>query len=69
MKYEEHTIDEVLPGNPALLKNPVRTKKQDQFFDNIEKYPFSISVKKCIHQSKVNKLLARVRRKLNAIGG
>lgn len=46
-EYSQYTLQDVLPGNPALLKNPVRTPKQDRFFDLLESHPFSYCVKKC----------------------
>lgn len=69
LEYENHTIEEVLPGNPALIKNPIRSKKQDQFFNNIEKYPFSISVKKCIRKNMIRRLISKVYRKIKYSGG
>ena len=42
------TIADVLPGNPALLNNPIKTSKQDKFFHYIYKMPFSKAVKKCV---------------------
>lgn len=31
--YKKQYLEDALPGNPALLKNPVRTEKQDRFFE------------------------------------
>ena len=47
-EYEEHKLQEVLPGNPALLKNPIKTNKQKLFFSLLKDYPFSYAVKQCI---------------------
>lgn len=59
---QEHQLTEVLPANPALQKNPVRTEKQDMFFELLEKHPFSECVKKCTKIKKTVKL----RRKMKA---
>lgn len=53
LSIKEFSIDDVIPGNPALLKNPIKTSKQDVFFDLLEKHPFSYCVKKCT-QSKLS---------------
>lgn len=53
---KSYKIEDVLPGNPALLKNPVRTKKQDKFFKLLENNTFSKSVYKCIKKSKITKI-------------
>lgn len=51
-----HTIDEVKAGNPALYKNPIRSNKQDKFFELLEKHPFSFCVKQCTKLSLFQKL-------------
>lgn len=58
-------MEDVLPGNPALLKNPVRTKKQDKFFKLIKKHSFSESVRKCIQPSKIRISWKRLKRPLH----
>ena len=54
--WKPHNIDEVLPGNPALLKNPTRTHKQDLFFKLLRDHPFSYCVNQCIKSSYASKL-------------
>jgi acetyltransferase-like isoleucine patch superfamily enzyme/coenzyme F420-reducing hydrogenase beta subunit len=51
MVVQRHTLDEVIEGNSALLENPVRTVKQDQFFKLLQRNPFSICVKKCTKEN------------------
>lgn len=53
--YQQHRLDEVLPGNPALLKNPARSKKQEQFFTLLESHPFSYCVKACTRVSGITR--------------
>ena len=68
----EHSIDDVLPGNPALLTNPVRTSKQDKFFELLEKHPFSYCVEACIKESKIKKIRTKIYnglRKIKHLGG
>lgn len=51
------TINDVLPGNFALLKNPPRNPKRDIFFENLETSGFSKSVLLCtenIHKEKLD---------------
>lgn len=50
-QYKEHMLEDVLPGNPALLKNPVRTAKQERFFKLLKNHSFSYCVDKCIKKS------------------
>lgn len=66
-EYEQYDINDVLPGNPALLRNPVRTAKQDKFFKLLEKHSFSYCVNECIKISKVNKFKSIVMRVLKKI--
>ena len=47
-EFEEHDLEEVLAGNSALLKNPIKISKQDNFFKLLINHPFSYSVKHCI---------------------
>lgn len=65
------TIDNVIPGNPALLHNPIRTSKQSKFFKLLKKNSFSFSVKKCIKESAfkrgVSKMKRLIRRPLHII--
>lgn len=49
--YERHTVPEVIEGNPALIKSPVRTAKQDQFYRMLKSHPFSCSVNRCIRKN------------------
>lgn len=68
----EHSIDDVLPGNPALLTNPVRTSKQDKFFELLEKHPFSYCVEACIKENKIKKIRTKIYnglRKIKHLGG
>lgn len=62
LEIKESSMEAVLPGNPALLKNPVRTSKQDKFFNLIENHTFSESVKKCISPS-VKSIIVRLIKK------
>lgn len=55
-EYNVHSLDEVLPGNPALLKNPVRTSKQDKFFTLLKQHSFSYCVKECIKISRIERV-------------
>ena len=50
-QYRKYRIEDVLPGNPALLNNPVRTDKQDKFFKLLERNSFSYAVNKCIKRT------------------
>ena len=54
---QEHEIDEVKAGNPALFFDPVKTNKQTLFFELLEKNSFSYSVKKCIKISVKEKII------------
>lgn len=45
---QKRTIEDALPGNPALLRNPVRSDKLDRFFSLLASHPFSESVRKSI---------------------
>ena len=53
--YQQHRLDEVLPGNPALLKNPVRSEKQEQFFTLLKSHPFSYCVEACTKVSGITR--------------
>lgn len=44
---KKKTLEDVLPGNVALLKNPIRTNKQDCFFELIQNHSFSEAVMAC----------------------
>lgn len=66
-KYKQYTIEDVLPGNPALLKNPIKTKKQDEFFELLHKHTFSYSVKKCINVSRFGRLKSFIKKILKKI--
>lgn len=51
---ERKTLNDVMPGNPALLKSPVRTNRQDKFFEMIHSgVPFSKAVSTCIKLKKI----------------
>jgi coenzyme F420-reducing hydrogenase beta subunit len=58
----EHKLTEVLPGNPALLKNPIRTSKQDLFFKLIKTYSFSKTVKKCINPTIKERCIRKIKK-------
>ena len=60
-EFKVHALEEVLPGNPALLKNPVRTDKQDKFFDLLKTHPFSYCVSECIKVSVATKIKNKIR--------
>lgn len=61
-QYKEHKLDDVLLGNPALLKNPIRTSKQDKFFDLLKEHSFSYSVGECIKKSTIDKIKDQLRK-------
>lgn len=52
---QKKTLEDVKPGNPALLINPIRTKKQDVFFELLKQEKFSVAVSKCIKESAVSR--------------
>jgi len=60
--FKVHTIEEVLPGNPALVRNPIRTSKQDEFFSLLKSHPFSYCVSECTKE----KVTSRLRKKILA---
>lgn len=60
---QEKNLEDVKPGNPALLVNPIRTKKQDKFFELLKEKKFSESVRICI---KVG-ILTKGKRKIKAL--
>ena len=60
----------MLPGNPALLNNPVRTDKQEKFFKLLENHTFSYSVDKCIKRNvymKIKDLIMNILRKCKKV--
>lgn len=72
LQIQKSTLEDVLPGNPALLYNPVRSKRQDRFFKLLNNYPFSYCVKKCSNDdifTKLNKGLKKILRVLKKIIG
>lgn len=66
-EIQKHNLEEVKPGNPALLVNPVRTKKQDKFFELLKSHSFSYCVKKCITENWVVRVLRKIKRILKKI--
>ncbi len=56
LDFKVHSLNEVIPGNPALLNNPTKTKKQADFFELLKTHPFSYCVKKCIRVSFFSRL-------------
>lgn len=48
-------IEEVLPGNPALLDSPKRNAQKDKFFEFIKNVSFSKAVSSCIDMPKEQK--------------
>ena len=47
--FQRRSINSVLPGNPALFKNPVENKEyEEKFFNLIKTNSFSESVRQCI---------------------
>lgn len=56
-EFQEHTLKEVMPGNPALLNNPIKTAKQEKFFKLLKKKKFSKAVKLCVKQNIFNKTI------------
>ena len=58
--HEKHTISEVMGGNPALVKSPVRTEKQDRFFRLLETCSFSHAVSRCIHEGTLRKIFRKM---------
>lgn len=67
LEIKESSMEAVLPGNPALLKNPVRTSKQDKFFKFIDNYTFSKSVKKCISPSIGKRIVRMIKKPLKVL--
>lgn len=65
--YEKHKLQEVLPGNPALLKNPVKTDKQNLFFSLLKENKFSYCVEKCTHVPMYIKVKNRMIKELKKI--
>ncbi|HBJ1647389.1 Coenzyme F420 hydrogenase/dehydrogenase, beta subunit C-terminal domain [Clostridium botulinum] len=63
MKFvlSEHSLEEVIAGNPALLKNPIRTFRQDKFFKLIKTCSFSESVKKCVTLTMKEKCIRKIK--------
>lgn len=46
--YEKHRLEDVIPGNPALLYNPTKSEKQEKFFELINSGKnFSEAVDQC----------------------
>lgn len=60
VNYASHTIEEVLSGNPALLRNPIKTNKQDAFFDMLNAIPFSAAVRKSIEEPARRKMRKKI---------
>lgn len=58
--YEEHAISEVMGGNPALVKSPVRTERQNRFFRLLETRSFSHAVSRCTHEGMLQKIFEKV---------
>lgn len=67
LDIKKSCIEAVLPGNPALLKSPVRTSKQDKFFKLLNRYSFSKSVEKCIHPSVKRKIISAIKKPLKIV--
>lgn len=63
-EYEAQELRDVLPGNPALLNNPTRTRKQDKFFELLKTHQFSYCVKKCTKQGFIKKVKEMIKRAL-----
>lgn len=52
LKYYKSSINLALPGNPALLKNPIRDKeKENHFYQYLKEFGFSGAVERCIEES------------------
>lgn len=51
-----HSLEDVLPGNPALLHNPVKTMKEQKFFQLLETHSFSKAVKICTRKNVFTKI-------------
>lgn len=75
--YDKRELKEVLPCNPALLHNPIKSTKQSTFFELLDEYSFSEVVSRMIIQSKMKQMvnlakrifakLKRINKKLNEI--
>lgn len=62
--YNEYCIEDVIPGNPALLYNPKKSEKQGKFFDLLNSgKPFSVAVNACV-KHKNNNLFVRILKKV-----
>lgn len=64
LELEKTDLDDVLPGNPSLLKNPPQNNKIDKFFRLLNKYKFSKSVKICMNKSLWGRCKDRMKRLL-----
>ena len=63
LKTTPYTIEDVLPGNPALIRNPVPSEKSDAFFALINSgKSFSYSVEKCTRRTFLQKMKEGVKR-------
>lgn len=60
---QEHSIEDVLPQNPALLSSPKLNNKKREFFKLLRNHSFSVSVEKSIirHSSKALKIKRKIR--------
>lgn len=60
-EYKSHSLEEALIGNPALLKNPVKTDKQKKFFNYLKNNTFSYSVNQCLKESILRKVIKKIK--------
>jgi len=72
IKFQRRSIDEALSGNPALLKNPVKSQKEEQFYKLLKDKGFSYAVSTCIGQKhnykeEIKRRLRKVRHVLHII--
>lgn len=52
---KKRKIEEVIPGNNALIQNPTRTAKKDVFFELIQNHSFSEAVMQCTNNTSKEK--------------
>ena len=61
LDVQEKTIENVLPGNPALLKNPILNNNSDIFFELVKKKGFNKTVAALTKTSKKNAIVSGLR--------
>ncbi len=65
IEFQEHTLEDALPGNPALIESAQRNKKRDDFFPLMKKYGFEKAVKLCTKEGVKVKIKNKLRHAIN----